>query len=123
MQSYTVGEVITRYGDIGDRYYMLAEGTVSVKVYQPGTSPFDANLESKLTIQKELTPDPQMIGFGEIALLLNSKRTATIQAVTDAKCWYLDADVFKHIIAQNTLRRRNINLKSLDNVNLFNGLD
>ena len=58
MQEYTIGEVITRYGDIGDRYYMLAEGTVQVKVYQPGTSPFDPQLESKLTIKKELTPDP-----------------------------------------------------------------
>jgi CRP-like cAMP-binding protein len=99
MQEYTAGEVITRYGDFGDKYFMLAEGVVKVKVYQPGTSPFDPQLESKLTIEKELTPNPQMIGFGEIALLLNSKRTATILAVTDTKCWSMSADVFKHIIA------------------------
>lgn len=64
-----------------------------------------------------------MIGFGEIALLMNSKRTASIIAKSDCQCWALTADVFKHIIAQNTLRRRNINLKNLDQVSLFKGLE
>lgn len=64
-----------------------------------------------------------MIGFGEIALLLNSKRTASIIAKTDCETWVLSADVFKHIIAQNTLRRRNINLEYLDKVTLFKPLE
>jgi CRP-like cAMP-binding protein len=66
-----------------------------------------------------------MIGFGEIALLLNDKRTATVVADSEngCLCWVLSADVFKHIIAQNTLRRRGINLGYLNQVNLFNKLE
>ena len=58
-----------------------------------------------------------MIGFGEIALLLNDKRTASVIAIGEEGCdtWVLSADVFKHIIASNTLRRRNINLNYLNN--------
>lgn len=57
-----------------------------------------------------------MIGFGEIALLLNDKRTASVIAMGDegCECWVLSADVFKHIIAQNTLRRRGLNLSYLN---------
>ena len=40
------------YGDIGDKYYILATGEVTVKVYEPGTSPSDPCLESKIIIEK-----------------------------------------------------------------------
>jgi cAMP-dependent protein kinase regulator len=66
-----------------------------------------------------------MIGFGEIALLQNDRRTASIIAIEDqgCDCWVLSADVFKHIIAQNNLRRRGLNLTYLNQVELFKGLE
>lgn len=60
-----------------------------------------------------------MIGFGEIALLYNDKRTASITALTDCETWVLSGDVFKQIIAVNSIRRRNISLEYLDKVELF----
>ena len=78
MQHFRKGEIITKFGDIGDKYYILASGVVKVKVYEPGSNPFDPNLEKKLSIEKELSSEPTMVGFGEIALLLNSKRTASV---------------------------------------------
>jgi cAMP-dependent protein kinase regulator len=82
-------------------------------------------LEQKLTIEKELSAEPKMIGFGEIALLLNDKRTASVIATGESgsNCWVLSADVFKHIIAQNTLRRRGLNLGYLNHVQLFKNLE
>ena len=64
-----------------------------------------------------------MIGFGEIALLYNDKRTATITAISDCETWVLSGDVFKQIIALNSIRRRNISLEYLDKVELFQGLE
>ena len=65
----------------------------------------------------------EMIGFGEIALLYNDKRTASITAITDCETWVLSGDVFKHIIAANSIRRRNISLEYLDKVELFKCLE
>ena len=50
---------------------------------------------------KELTD--RMIGFGEIALLQNDKRTASIEATTDCETWVLNGDVFKAIIAVGSI--------------------
>ena len=66
-----------------------------------------------------------MIGFGEIALLQNDKRTASVIAQEEqgCNCWVLSADVFKHIIAQNNVRRRGLNLTYLNQVELFKSLE
>lgn len=50
LQHFNDGENIIRYGDIGDKYYILVTGEVKVKVYESGTSAFDPELESKITI-------------------------------------------------------------------------
>lgn len=100
-QHFNHEQEIIKYGDIGDKYFVLSQGTVKVKVYEPGTSPFDPQLESKIKIEKQLSAYQNMIGFGEIALLLNDKRTASViaQGELGCDCWVLSADVFKHIIA------------------------
>lgn len=100
---------------------MLKSGVVKVIVYEPGSKIED----NKVKFEKELSADPKMIGFGEIALLMNSKRTASIIAVSKGGCesWVLSADVFKYIIASNTLKRRNINVAYLDKVSLFKNVE
>jgi len=103
---------------------------VRVTVYHPGTDPNDPDLSTQVAFEKvlevKLHPDGSvaaMIGFGEIALLYNDKRTASITAITDCETWVLSGDVFKHIIAANSIRRRNISLEYLDKVELFKCLD
>ena len=115
---FNKGENIIRYDDIGSEYYILSSGVVKVTVYQTGSNPFDPKLAEKITLEKELSSNPKMIGFGEIALLMNDRRTASVAAISQNGCdtWVLAADVFKHIIASNTLRRRNINLNYLSQV-------
>lgn len=58
MSVYNSQEMILRYGDIGDKYFILAEGIVRVKVYEQGANPFSPDLENKLVVEKELTPYP-----------------------------------------------------------------
>ena len=106
---------------------MLAKGQVRVTVYKPGTDANDSKLAEKIVFEKLLevnaNSNDEMIGFGEIALLYNDKRSASVTAVTNCETWVLSGDVFKHIIAANSIRRRNISLEYLDKVDLFKNLD
>jgi MFS family permease len=71
------GEVVFRQGDSGDRYYIVGEGEVEVTV--------GGNVAATLGPGE---------GFGEIALLRDVPRTATVQARTDVTLDALERDDF-----------------------------
>ena len=48
--------------------------------------------------------------FGEVALLYDAVRTATITSVTDGVLWKLDGIIFKNIIIESTQKRRSTEL-------------
>ena len=67
------GQAVVREGDVADRFYVIAEGEVEVS-------------HGDQVIRRETAGD----FFGEIGLLRNVPRTATVTAVTDVKLWALD---------------------------------
>ena len=71
------GEVLVREGEPGDTYVIVATGEVQVTV---GGEPMD-----------RLGPGA---GFGEVALLRRSARTATVTALTDMTGYAIDAGTF-----------------------------
>ncbi len=75
--SVPAGQAVVREGDVSDRFYVIAEGEVEVS-------------HGDQVIRRETAGD----FFGEIGLLRNVPRTATVTAVTDVKLWALDRDDF-----------------------------
>jgi hypothetical protein len=71
------GDVLIREGDPGDRFYAIADGAVTVSTAAGFTT--------------ELARGD---GFGEIALLNDTPRTATVTAKTDASLYALSSDDF-----------------------------
>ena len=71
------GTIIVREGDAGDRFYIVAEGTLAVS---------QGDIEIGELRHGEY--------FGEIALLRDTSRTATVTAQTDVVLYALDRDDF-----------------------------
>lgn len=47
-KEFKEGDVIIKYGDVGQEYFILAEGNVQVFVYRKDTSPDDPELGKKI---------------------------------------------------------------------------
>lgn len=72
-----VGEAIIREGEVGDRFYVLESGSVTV--------------EQRGTVIARLGPGSS---FGELALVRDIPRTASVVAATDARLLALDREAF-----------------------------
>jgi hypothetical protein len=82
-ERYPAGAVIVRQGDEGDRFYTIAKGQAQVVVAGSGE-------ETRRTLQ------PGDF-FGEIALLHDVPRTATVRAETNLILWELTREDFEEL--------------------------
>ena len=87
MRHFTEGEVIIQEGEIGNRLYIVHEGTVRISKTVLGKEKVLADLE-------------QGDFFGEMSLINEKPRTADAKAVSDVKVLVLDWATFKRRIAQ-----------------------
>jgi len=83
---YAKGSLIIKEGDIGSIVYVMEEGKVEVSREGKFLSVMSAG---KL--------------FGELAILYNCQRTATIKAATDCKLWAIERQCFQTIMMRTGL--------------------
>lgn len=62
------------------------------------------------------------MAFGELALLHDSPRTATIKTVTKCILWSLKRSDFKQVIEKISIKNYNENIEFTDNVSIFKSL-
>jgi CRP-like cAMP-binding protein len=108
---FAPGQIVFRQGDPADKFYIITKGQVDVLRQDEKTSQ---------EIQVARLSEGQY--FGEIGILGNTGRTATIKAVTQVECLALNRDVFKEMIASSSaaykdvdvvLRRRLVHLGAI----------
>src|SRR6185503_4420542 len=90
VRSYVPGAVLCRENEVEDRFYMILEGEVEV------TKSIN-NSESRLL--KTLAPGDF---FGEMALIHNAPRAATVTAKTELTTLELDKSAFDRVLQKST---------------------
>lgn len=104
------GEVVIQQGDDGDNFYVIDSGN------------FDIYIDSENGPQKVGSYDGSGF-FGELALMYNMPRAATIRAVTNGVLWSLDRKTFRQIIVKANANKRKqfedflTSLPVLENIN------
>lgn len=99
-------EIIIKQGDEGDNFYVVDQGVFDIFVN-----------DIKVVEVKEGG------SFGELALMYNTPRAATVKAVSDGVLWAVDRFTFRSIITCNTYRKRRMYEAFLKTVPLLNSLD
>lgn len=120
-ETFSKGETIIKYGDPGDKYYLLAKGSVKVVVYEQGTDPHDKMLENHRIMIKYMCEGQ---GFGELSIVNHKPRSATIIAVDDnCELYSLDSSIFKAIIMFSNYEKKIQLAGSLNRVPIFDMYD
>ncbi|KAK7111795.1 hypothetical protein V1264_011370 [Littorina saxatilis] len=116
----------TQIREIVDCMYEKAvkKGNFIIKEGEPGQHVYVA-ADGEFEVQKE----DKVLGkmhtgraFGELAILYNCTRTASVKAITDVKVWVLDRQMFQAIMMKTGLQRREENIRFLKSVSMLRDL-
>jgi cGMP-dependent protein kinase 1 len=100
------GNYLIRQGDNATCFFILHEGKMSVEI--------DGELKKRLS--------PADGGFGELALLFNAPRSASIRAETNCFLWYIDRKTFKKAVEEVISGTYNENKAFIDKCSLLGEL-
>lgn len=105
------GETVITQGGIGDYFYVVETGAFDVFVSRNGQAPV------KVT---DYGPNGS---FGELALMYNAPRAATIISTQDSVLWALDRVTFRRILMENTSKKRRMYERFLEDLTLLSSLE
>jgi len=93
---FRAGEEIFHQGDAHDNFYILSTGECERHISHPKSkgSSDDRQSEGSGSLAKTIFPGES---FGELGLMYNSRRSATIRARTDVECWAINAEGFHRL--------------------------
>lgn len=98
-------EYIIRQGNDGDNFYVIESGVYNVFVNDKLIHSYNSNGS-----------------FGELALLYNMPRAASIQAETEGRLWAMDRQTFRRILLKSAFKKRKMYESLLDSVPMLKAL-
>ncbi|CAF4524592.1 unnamed protein product [Rotaria sp. Silwood1] len=90
------GEVIIRQGDDGDHFYVIDNGIYEIYVSK------EADFSKPIKVGEY----NQIGSFGELALMYNQPRSATIIATTNGVLWVMGRQTFRKLVLKHAYRKR-----------------
>lgn len=111
-REFNEGDNVIKQGDEGSELFLVDTGTLSCyKKFNPDED------------DKFLKDYHEGEIFGELALLYNAPRAATISCKTSSVCWALDRSTFTHVLRVSNKNRQEKFEKFLQNVDLLKEMD
>ncbi len=104
------GETIIKEGDDGECLFIIENGELDCFKLIDQEDKFIKTYKSGET-------------FGELALLYNAPRAATIIAKTDCALWALDRETFNHIVKNSAIKRRENHYQFLKSVEILSSMN
>lgn len=119
----TPGEYVIRQGDDGDNFYVIDSGVYDVIITTRRTTigSDDEPVESE-TSSRVLQFDGRG-SFGELALMYNQPRAASVVAVTEGRLWAMGRHAFRRLVLQSAFRKRQMYDRLLQAVPMLGALD
>ena len=111
-------------GDVGDFFYVMESGRCDIFVLSEGSSEDEMGSKYGRKVQERYPGQC----FGELALMYNAPRAATVIAVRESaddppvSCWAVDQTTFKKTIQATTMKRREMHEGFLSKTAIFDSL-
>jgi len=125
----TPGETVIRQGDDGDNFYVIESGTYEVTVRSGSSHPEDGGssgggggANGDAVCRRVHTFDGKG-SFGELALMYNMPRSATVIASSPGTLWAMDRRSFRRIVLRSAFRKRKMYEQLIEKVPLLQHLE
>ncbi|XP_021573288.1 cAMP-dependent protein kinase type II-alpha regulatory subunit isoform X2 [Carlito syrichta] len=105
-----VDEHVIDQGDDGDNFYVIERGTYDILVTKDNQTRSVGQYDNRGS-------------FGELALMYNTPRAATIVATSEGSLWGLDRVTFRRIIVKNNAKKRKMFESFIESVPLLKSLE
>ncbi|KAI8322258.1 camp-dependent protein kinase regulatory subunit [Martensiomyces pterosporus] len=105
------GQDVIIQGGVGDYFYIVEDGSFDIFVKKGADAPAKV-----ATVENSGS-------FGELALMYNAPRAATVHATSDATLWALDRITFRRLLMERTSRKRRLYERFLETVPLLKSLE
>uniref|UniRef100_A0A671PK25 cAMP-dependent protein kinase type II regulatory subunit n=1 Tax=Sinocyclocheilus anshuiensis TaxID=1608454 RepID=A0A671PK25_9TELE len=103
-------EHVIDQGDDGDNFYVIERGVYDIMVQKDGVGCCVGQYDNKGS-------------FGELALMYNTPRAATIIAKEEGALWGLDRATFRRLIVKNNAKKRRMYETFIESVPLLKSLE
>eukprot|EP00696_Hemimastix_kukwesjijk_P018024 gnl/Hemi2/6813_TR2321_c0_g1_i1.p1 gnl/Hemi2/6813_TR2321_c0_g1~~gnl/Hemi2/6813_TR2321_c0_g1_i1.p1 ORF type:complete len:429 (-),score=81.04 gnl/Hemi2/6813_TR2321_c0_g1_i1:182-1468(-) len=128
-------QLVIKQGDSGDNFYVIDKGSVNIYIDTERTG--HAIPESDATFgegKRPIITDVSKLGkcvasgwgegvhFGELALMYQQPRAASVVAATNTSLWAIDRATFRYVLLQTTNKKRQLYTDTLKQIQILSSL-